>query len=82
MSKLCSSRDLQYMCDRLEYRVIPVAVMDHLLYESDLSSGAFKLWMLLFRGSALNEGIKCEASVSFLENMTTWSASTLWRRVK
>ena len=82
MSNLCSSRDLQYMCDRFEYRVYPSAVIDHLILESGLSKGAQILWILLWRGSALNEGIKCEASVSFLEKMTTWSASTLWRAVK
>jgi hypothetical protein len=56
--------------------------MDHILIESKLSDGAKTLWMILYRGAGLNVGMKCEASVSFLKNMTGKSDSTLWRLIK
>jgi len=82
MNKLCSSHDLQFLNDRYEYRIFAVAILDHILVDSKLSDGAKTLWMTLYRGAGLTKDMKCEASVSFLKNMTGKSESTLWRLIR
>lgn len=82
MTKPCKGIDLLYLAERYEYRVMATSVMDHILFEADLSDGARTLWMILYRGAALNEGVRCEASVSFLKNKTGKSEATLWRHIR
>lgn len=82
MTKTCKAIDLLYLAERYEYRVLATSVMDHILFEADLSDGARTLWLILFRGAALNEGVRCEASVSFLKNKTGRSEATLWRQIR
>jgi hypothetical protein len=82
MAKTCKAIDLLYLAERYEYRVMATSVMDHILFEADLSDGARTLWLILFRGAALNEGVRCEASVSFLKNKTGRSEATLWRQIR
>lgn len=82
MSAPCKGIELLYLAERYEYRVIATSVLDHILYEAELSDGARTLWMVLYRGAALNHGVLCKASVSFLENKTGKSRATLWRQIR
>ncbi|GGO77614.1 hypothetical protein GCM10011348_07570 [Marinobacterium nitratireducens] len=63
--------ELLYLAERYEYRVIATSVLDHILFESALSDGARNLWLILYRGAALNRSVRSEASAAMKTRTTT-----------
>jgi len=78
----CSEKQLQYLNERYEYRILATSVIDHVLLRSGLSDAAKILWLNLYRLAALKPGMKTEASATYLKVATGKSESTIWRLIK